>query len=76
MYATLVRVQNYFTGHDPLDDIVTVTCYGKTEQMTRRKALAEFLDGMRCCEGSEAERYSTIYFQLLDGAMEASDQEY
>jgi len=59
-----------------MDDIVTVTCYGKTEKMTRREALSEYLEGMRCCEGSEAERYETIYFQLLDGAMEASDMEY
>lgn len=56
-----------------MDDIVTVTCYGKTEVMTRREALAEYLEGIRCCEGSERERYDSIYCQLLDGATDVSD---
>lgn len=49
------------------NDIVTITCYGQTEKMKRQEAIDFYLEGMMCCEGSEAERYSNIYFQLLEG---------
>ena len=56
-----------------LNEQVTVTCYNKTEKMTRRKALEEFYEGMLCSEGSEHERYETIFFQLLEGKKVCSD---
>lgn len=54
-------------------DIVLVTCYNRTESMTRNNALKKFLDCMRNSEGAEHERYETIYFQLVDGKTEVSD---
>ena len=56
-----------------LDEKVSVTCYNMTETLTRRAALEKYRDCMRNSEGSEHERYETIFFQLLEGAMEASD---
>lgn len=55
------------------DDIVTITCYGTTKRMSRNKAIKFYLEGMQCCEGSERERYTNIYLQLLDGCKECSD---
>lgn len=57
-----------------MDDIVTVTCYRRTKRMKRKKALEFYYEGMRCSEGSEHDRYETIFFQLAEGAMEASDE--
>ena len=56
-----------------LDDIVTVTCYNQTERMTRREALKKYYDGMICCEGSERDRYTQIYSQLMSGQMDCYD---
>ena len=56
-------------------DIVTVTCYGNTERMTRTQAMKKYFDGMLCSEGAEHERYENIYFQLVRGLMEVSDQD-
>ena len=58
-----------------LQEKVSVTCYNNTETMTRGEAIDEFYEGMMCCEGSEAERYTTIYFQLMEGLTEVSDKE-
>ena len=57
-----------------LNEKVTVTCYNQTETMTRRKALEEYYEGMLCSEGSEHERYETIFFQLMEGKKVCSDQ--
>ncbi len=54
-------------------DPVTVTCYGETKTWERKDALKYFLEGAHLCEGSEAERYFNIYYQLVNGAKEASD---
>ena len=56
-----------------INDIVIITCYGQTETMHRQDAIAEYQEAMMCCEGSEAERYSNIYFQLLEGRKHCSD---
>jgi len=61
-----------------INDIVTITCYRQTKTMHRQQAIAEYQEAMLCCEGSEAERYSNIYFQLLEGrkhCCDASEQE-
>lgn len=57
-----------------LAEQVTVTCNRKTEKMTRGKAIDEFFEGMMCCDGSEAERYQTIYCQLMEGMTLVSDE--
>ena len=56
-----------------LDDIVSVTCYNKTEKVVRRDAIAFYFDCMMNSEGSERERYTDIYQQLMLGYMECSD---
>lgn len=56
-----------------LNEEVAVTCYGKTEKMTRREAMEKFYEGMMCSDGSEHERYETIFFQLLHGNLMCSD---
>ena len=58
-----------------MDEQVSVTCYRQKEIMTRRKALKKYEDGMRCCDpgSSEYERYSTIYWRLMDGLTEVTD---
>ena len=53
---------------------VRVTCYRKTETMTRGEAIDEYYEAMLCCEGSEGERYTTIYCQLMEGLTEVSDE--
>lgn len=55
-------------------DTVRITCYGQTEVMERSKAIAKYKEGMLMCEGSEAERYTNIYYQLIDGETECSDE--
>ncbi len=54
--------------------IVTITCYGKTEKMEREKAKKFYLDCMKNSEGSEQERYTNIYTQLMDGATVCFDE--
>ncbi len=58
-----------------LDEIVYVTCYRKRKQYTRRKALKFFYEAIQGSDGSERERYETIFFQLLEGCIECSDEE-
>ena len=56
------------------NDSVKVTCYGETKVWKHRQdAINEFLEGMRCCEGSERERYTNIYLQLIEGCKECVD---
>ena len=57
-----------------LDEKVKITCYRQTETMTRRDAIEEYYEGMMCCDGSEAERYTTIYCQLMEGLKVCSDE--
>lgn len=63
----------YGLSKKKLDEKVKVTCYGKTEFITRREGLKFYREGMECSEGSEHRRYEKIFFALLDGKMEASD---
>lgn len=55
------------------NDIVTIHCYNQVEKMKRKDAIKKYLEGMRCCEGSERDRYTNIYFDLIDGKMECFD---
>lgn len=57
-----------------LSEQVEVTCYRQTETMTRREAMEKYYEGMKHSEGSEHERYETIFFQLLEGRMTATDE--
>lgn len=57
-----------------LEERVTITCYNQTETTTRRKGLEFYYDCMKHSEGAEHERYETVFFQLLEGYTECSDQ--
>ena len=57
-----------------LNETVTIECYRQKEKKTRREALEEYYDCMKNSEGCEHERYETIFFQLMEGYMECSDQ--
>ena len=56
-----------------LKEQVNVTCYKKKETMTREDAINKYYEGMMCCEGSEGERYRTIYCQLMEGLTNVYD---
>ena len=58
-------------------DAVKITCYGQTKVWDdRQEAIKEFLEGMACCEGSERDRYTNIYLQLIEGCTECEDTKY
>jgi len=57
-----------------IKDPVVVTCGFKTKVWERQEAIDFFLEGMMWCEGSERDRYTNIYLQLIEGAKEASDE--
>lgn len=54
-------------------DMVTITCYGREETLSRSAAIKKYKEGMRCCEGSERERYTNIYLQLIEGKTKCTD---
>lgn len=56
-----------------VDDTVIITCYNRTEQMTRRDAIAFYFDCMINTEGSERDRYTNIYEMLMLGYAECHD---
>lgn len=49
------------------NDTVTIVCYGKKKTMTRQEAKAFYLACMYGSEGSERERYTNIYLDLVAG---------
>lgn len=56
----------------------SITCYGKTKtykESQRKKMTKEYETAMLCCDGSEAERYSNIYQDLIAGEKECMDTE-
>lgn len=61
-------------SNSKMSEVVTITCYNKTRKLTRRSALKYFMQGMQCSDGSEHDRYETIFFQLLEGNMVCSDR--
>ena len=57
-----------------VDGVITV-CYGQREYWRSRKQAADyFLDGINATEGSECERYSKIYAELLCGKTVCTDE--
>jgi len=52
----------------------TTVCYGDVRNWnTMDEALSYFLEGMVCSDGSERDRYATIYSKLKSGMMFATD---
>lgn len=56
------------------NEIVTITCYGNTERVSRKKALKDYYFCMLNSEGAEHERYEKIFFQVLKGNTECTDE--
>ena len=56
------------------NDVVTIKCYGTVEKMRRQEAIKEYKEGMLYCDGSERDRYTTIYLQLIDGYKYCTDE--
>ena len=54
-------------------DMVKITCYGKTETMTRNDAMNKYVEAMLWSDGSEKERYANIVGGLMCGLSEVSD---
>ena len=57
-------------------DMVSITCYGRTEMMERKSAMKFYRECADNSEGAERERYVNILFGLMDGLTEVSDQRY
>ena len=55
-------------------DMVTVTCYGKTEKMSRKDAMKFYLECMMMSEGAERDRYTNIYLGLISGETNVCDE--
>lgn len=56
--------------------MVTVICYGKEEKWeSRKKAIAFYAEAMMCCEGSERDRYTNVYLDLMSGKEVCTDEE-
>lgn len=56
-------------------DAVKITCYGQTEVWDSRKEVADFyLRAIAGSEGSECERYTKIYTELLMGKEVCTDE--
>lgn len=55
-------------------DKVNVTCYGKTETMSRKDAIQKYFNCMICSEGAEQQRYVNIYTQLKTGCTNCTDE--
>ena len=57
-----------------VDGVITV-CYGQREYWRSRKEAADyFLEGISASGGSECERYSKIYAELICGKKVCSDE--
>ena len=63
-----------FDSVQKVDEVITI-CYGQRELWKSRKEAADFfLEGMASTEGSECERYATIYTKLILGYKVCSDE--
>ena len=57
-----------------MNDLVRITCYGKTETMERAEAIRFYREGVESCDGAERNRYVNILMDLLDGKTECNDK--
>ena len=57
-------------------DSVRITCYGQTEVWDDRKEATDFfLEAIAGSDGSERDRYSKIYAELMSGKTKCSDED-
>lgn len=55
------------------NDMVIIHIYGETQKRKRSNAIKFYSNAMMCCEGSERERYTNIYLDLMAGKAECFD---
>lgn len=67
-------VKSFLGKRNKAAQTVTITCYNKVEVLPRKQAINKYIEAMAASEGSEHERYETIYFQLIAGLDKVSDQ--
>ena len=68
---------NVVYGVDEVEilDSVTTVCYGEEKLWDCRKEAKDFfLEGLKATEGSERERYATIYTKLILGKNYCTDE--
>ena len=68
---------NVVYGVDEVEilDSVTTVCYGEEKVWDSRKEAKDyFLEGLKATEGSERERYATIYTKLILGKNYCTDE--
>ncbi|MCQ2191424.1 MAG: hypothetical protein MJZ23_00995 [Paludibacteraceae bacterium] len=61
-----------------MENTFTITCYGKTKtypESKRKKMMNEYMLGMLSCDGSEKDRYTNIYLDLLSGKKNCTDED-
>lgn len=59
----------------PQSQSVTVKCYGKEEVWEDREQAKDFyLEGMMNSDGSEHDRYTSIYLQIMNGLNYCTDE--
>jgi len=67
-------VKRLYLMIDKEEVMVDVICYGRRDTWEDRNAAIRFyLDGMSCCEGSERDRYTNVYLDLISGKDVCSD---
>ena len=54
-------------------DLVTITCYGKTETMERKQAIKSYTEAVFACDGAEKDHYDDILSQLQLGRKVCTD---
>lgn len=55
-------------------DIVTITCYGKTEKLERHEAIKQYTEAVYATEGAAKDHYDDILSQLVYGRSVCTDQ--
>ena len=68
---------NVVYGVDEVENLdgVTTVCYGEEKVWDSRKEAKDyFLEGLKATEGSERERYATIYTKLILGKNYCTDE--
>lgn len=62
------------SDNNKMNDSVATVCYGERQVWkSHREAMDYFLEGMMYSDGSEQQRYATIYSKLVAGETECSD---
>ena len=57
--------------------MIEITCYGEKKvykDSERKKLMDHFLEGMLACDGSERDRYTSIYCGLEEGCNVVDDE--